>query len=57
MLYQCIQEEYGVLQIGPSTTEKLKEFLSDRLFHTQTMVFSLWWGNIQKNMLLTRRMC
>lgn len=47
MLYQRIQEEYGVLQIGASLAEKLKEFLSNRLFHAQTMVFPLWRGNIQ----------
>lgn len=42
MLYQCIQEEYVVLQIGSSLAEELKEFLSNWLFHTQTLVSPLW---------------
>lgn len=52
MLYQCIQEECVVLQIGSSLAEELKEFLSNWLLDAQTLVFPLWRWNIQWNIKL-----
>lgn len=47
-MYQSIQEGYAVLQIRPTPTEELKQFLADRLLHTETVVISLWWRNVKK---------